>query len=239
MDAGIQMYSVRDVSQNSLEDALRQVAAIGYKSVEFAGFFGNSAETVKGWLDELGLKVSGTHTMPFEFIEDFDAAVAYHKTIGNSDIIIPWFDLTTNEGIDKLVSIVNELAPKLAEQGMTLHYHNHDFEFAPNKDGAIPFDAITSRTDIMLEIDTYWAFAAGRDPVALLDEYSGRMKFIHIKDGMGGHDGKPLGMGVAPVAAVLEKAEQLGLYPVVESETLSPSGPEEARICFEYLRALE
>ena len=248
MDIGIQMYSLRDISQNSLEEALKKVAEIGYKSVEFAGFFGHPAETVKGWLDKYGLRVSGTHTMPFEFLEDFEAAVAYHEIIGNTDVIIPWFDLSTKENIDKFVGIVNDLKPGLAERGIALHYHNHDFEFLPNKDGLIPYDEITSRTDIMLEIDTYWAFAAfsqtqcslpsgkKRDPIALLDQFVGRMKFYHLKDGLGGRDGKPLGMGKAPVKAVWAKAKELGLYPVVESETLTPDGPTEAEICFDYIK---
>ena len=62
MEYGLQLYSIRDITGNDLEGALKKVADLGYKFVEFAGFFGNSAETVKGWLDKYGLKVSGTHT---------------------------------------------------------------------------------------------------------------------------------------------------------------------------------
>ena len=57
MKYGIQMYSVRDVAQKDLKAALKTVAEIGYNSVEFAGFFGNDAETVRSWLEEYGLEV--------------------------------------------------------------------------------------------------------------------------------------------------------------------------------------
>ena len=58
IEYGLQLYSVRDITKENLKDALRQVAEMGYTYVEFAGFFGNSAEDVKAWLDEYGLKVS-------------------------------------------------------------------------------------------------------------------------------------------------------------------------------------
>ena len=43
MEYGIQMYSVRDITEKDLEGALYQVADLGYKFVEFAGFFGRKA----------------------------------------------------------------------------------------------------------------------------------------------------------------------------------------------------
>ena len=46
-------------------------------------------------------------------------------------------------------------------------------------------------------------------------------------------------MGDAPVKAVYEKAKEMGIPMVVESETITPSGLEEARICIEYLRSIE
>ena len=36
MDYGIQMYSLRDLAQVDLKAALKKVADIGYKTVEFA-----------------------------------------------------------------------------------------------------------------------------------------------------------------------------------------------------------
>ncbi|MDR2505639.1 MAG: sugar phosphate isomerase/epimerase [Oscillospiraceae bacterium] len=241
MDAGIQMYSVRDAAETNVKDTLRKLSDIGYKSVEFAGFFGYKAEEIRDWLGEYGLRVTSTHTQLKDLSEDYGNTVAYHKVIHNNDIIIPWTDLSTKEDTDELVRSINILQPKLADDGITLHYHNHDFEFVPNKDGIIPYDYIT-QTNIQLEVDTYWVYAAGLDPVALLDKYHSRMKFYHIKDGLGGYrqnaNGRPLGQGTAPVSAVWTKAKEYGLYPIVESETLTPDGLTEARVCYDYLQTL-
>jgi hypothetical protein len=46
-------------------------------------------------------------------------------------------------------------------------------------------------------------------------------------------------MGEAPVKAVVDYAKRNNLTMVVESETQTPSGIEEARICIEYLKSLE
>ena len=51
---GIQMYSVRDITEKDMPGALRALAEMGYKNVEFAGFFGIQAEEIKKLLDDNG-----------------------------------------------------------------------------------------------------------------------------------------------------------------------------------------
>ena len=53
MEYGLQMYSVRDFTEKDLLGTLKKVAEIGYKYIEFAGFFGNSAEDVKAAVGSL------------------------------------------------------------------------------------------------------------------------------------------------------------------------------------------
>ncbi|MBR5258216.1 MAG: sugar phosphate isomerase/epimerase, partial [Clostridia bacterium] len=79
MEYGLQMYSVRDITGRDLKGALKQVADIGYRYVEFAGFFGNQAADVKRWLDEFGLIASGTHTGIDPLLNDYEGTVRYHK----------------------------------------------------------------------------------------------------------------------------------------------------------------
>lgn len=240
MEYGIQMYSVRDLTQADLEAALAKVSEMGYSFVEFAGFFGHSAQEVKGWLDKYGLRVSGTHTGWQELTEEnFAATVAYHKAIGNTSIIIPGADLSTQEKLDAFIALVNEAQPKLAKEGIRLGYHNHAHEFRPNEDGSVIYPQLEERTSLKLEIDTYWAFVGGKDPIEMMERLQDRLIFVHIKDGSPDGHGTPLGMGQAPVAAVYRKAVSMGVPMVVESETLTPDGATEARICIEYLRSLE
>ena len=239
MEYGLQLFSIRDITKDDFIGSIEKVRKIGYTLIEPAGFFGCPAEEVKAACDRLGLKVSGSHSSLQDLQNDFDGTVAYHRTIGNKNYIIPGADLKTKAGIDAFVAAVNELQPKLAAEGIRLAYHNHSFEFQPNEDGIIPYDEIVSRTNIGLEIDTYWAWNAGRDPVAMMEELKDRLVSVHIKDGFMGGEGKPLGLGAAPAAEVYKKAVELGILLVVESETLTPDGITEAEICYRFLKEQE
>lgn len=239
MEYGLQMYSVRDITKDDLAGAVKKVAQIGYKLIEFAGFFGASADEVNAMLAENGVRVSGTHTGLNELLNDYEGTVAFHKAIGNKYYIIPGHDLSTKAKLDAFIDDVNRLQPMLAKEGITLCYHNHSHEFEPNEDGQIIYDELVARTSIGLEIDTYWAFAGGQDPVAMMEQLRDRLHFIHIKDGLSDKTGKPLGQGEAPVKAVYQKAKEMGIPMVVESETLQPDGLTEAQICYDFLKAQE
>ena len=239
MEYGIQLYSVRDLTEKNMDEALRQVSELGYKFVEFAGFFGIPAEAIKAMLDKYGLKVSGTHTGWTEIAEHFEETVAYHKAIGCDTIIIPGGNFSDQTKLDALINIINEFQPKLAAEGIALGFHNHHREFLPNKDGSNIEDQLIYRTNVMLEIDTYWAYVGMKNPILLLERLKDRVKVIHIKDGDAEGNGTPLGMGTAPVADVYKKAIEMGLPMVVESETCKPDGMTEAKICIEYLKSLE
>ena len=105
IEYGIQMYSIRDLAKVDLEAALKTVSEQGYKYVEFAGFFENSAEDVASWLKKYNLTVSGTHTGAVELKPEVLAeTIAYHKTIGNTKIIIPGFNQSTMENVNEIIT---------------------------------------------------------------------------------------------------------------------------------------
>ena len=237
---GIQLYSVRDAMKEDVRGTLKKIADMGYTSVEFAGFFGHSAEEIKGMLEETGLRISGTHSSfedlrPSKIME----TLAYHKRIGNTDYIVPGADLSTLEKIEDFCSVMNFAQPILAAEGIRLGYHNHSHEFAVQPYGTTVHAQLERRLSVHFEIDTFWAFNAGCDPVAVMERLSERIHVIHVKDGFLGGKGMPLGQGEAPVRAVVDYAVKNGIQMVVESETLSPSGLAEAEACIAYLRSIE
>lgn len=239
MNYGIQMYSLRDITGKDLDGALKAVADMGYKTVEFAGFFGHSAEDVAAMLKKYDLVCAGTHTGIGDLINDFEGTMKYHQTIGNKLYIVPGHDLSTKEKLDEFIELCNKYAPMMREYGIELGFHNHSGEFKPNKDGLIPHKELEERADIFFELDTYWTFVAGLDPVATLERLGDRVKCIHLKDGNASGRGYSLGLGDAPVAAVRAKAIEMGLGIVVESEGLEPTGKEEVERCINYLKTLD
>ncbi|MBQ8551328.1 MAG: sugar phosphate isomerase/epimerase [Clostridia bacterium] len=236
---GLQLYSVRDLTKDDFSSALKQVAEMGYKFVEPAGFFGHSAEDVVAMLKEYGLKLSGTHSSLKDLDENFAETIKYHQAIGNKNYIIPGAPYTTAAETAVLVEKLNKYKEMLAKEGITLAYHNHDGEFKPNKDGQIVHEILQKETDIDFEIDTYWAFCAGLDPVETITKLKDRVHVIHLKDGTRDRKGLSLGLGEAPVTAVRAKAMELGMKMVVESEGCDPTGIEEVKRCIEFLKGLE
>lgn len=237
---GIQLYSVRDITEKNFPLALEQVAALGYKEVEFAGFFGYSAEKIKEMLDKNELAVSGTHTGWDELTpENIEKTVEYHKVIGNHNIIVPGADLNTLEKIEKFCEVMNFAQPILNKEGISLAFHNHSREFELQTWGSTIHSELEKRTDIDFEIDTFWAFNAGCDPIGVMDRLKDRIKVIHLKDGFKGGIGKPLGQGEAPIKEIRDYAYEHGFTVVVESETLTPDGMTEAKECIEFLKTID
>ena len=245
MNYGLQLYSVRDVAEQNYEDALKQVAEIGYTLVETAGLFGNAPEDVAKMLKKYGLTACSTHTGVKELAADLDAVIAMHKAIGCKDIIIPSSKFKTAEQAAETIAFINEIQPKIEAAGMRLHYHNHSKEFWPNEDGQIFFEMLRDQTKVLFEFDTFWLFNAGLDPLEMMETYKDRLYFVHLKDGIPQDrtdpnskiEGKSLGSGKAPAAQVRKKAIEMGLTIVVESEDLTPSGPEEVGRCMDFLKA--
>ena len=250
---GLQMYSVRDISKDDLKGALKAVAEMGYKYVEFAGFFDNTAEDVKAWLDEYGLVASGTHTKLDALTDEtIDETIRYHQVIGCTNLIVPSAKWKTEEQMEENIAALNAAQKKLAAAGITLGYHNHSGEFYETPYGKIVEDELIARTDIAIQIDTFWLFNAGIDPVPYLEAHKDRIRVIHLKDGIvskdtkgsfadakNGAEGKSVGSGDAPVKAVREWAIKNNVLMVIESEGLDPTGPEEVKRCIDFLRTLD
>ena len=236
---GLQLYSVRDITKDDLGGAMKQVAELGYKFVEPAGFFGHTAEEFNAYLKEYDLKVSSTHSSLKDLDENFAETVKFHQAIGNKNYIIPGAPWGTAADLAVLVNKLNKYKEMLAKEGINLAYHNHDGEFKPNQDGQIAHEVLQRETDIDFQIDTYWAFCAGLDPVETITKLRDRVHCIHLKDGTRDRNGLSLGLGEAPVKAVREAALKMGMTMVVESEGCDPTGIEEVKRCIDFLKTLE
>ena len=248
MNYGLQLYSVRDSAAEDFEGTLKAVAEMGYKMIEPAGFFNLPANEVKAMVDHYGLEVCSTHTGYREVFEHFEDTIAYHKTIGCKNIILPGSMFATKEALTYTIDSINRFQPLIEAEGMKLHYHNHSREFVPNLDGQIAEEEIAKRTNVNLEIDTFWVYNAFLDPIEILEKYKDRITHIHLKDGIRKPtpessdreaDGRSTGMGDAPVLAVRKKAIEMGAKIIIESEGLDPTGLGESKRCIDFLKALD
>jgi sugar phosphate isomerase/epimerase len=184
---GVQLYTVRDLMKNDFEGTIAKVAQIGYKEVEFAGYFGRTADQVKAVLDKTGLKAPSTHVQYDELDDKFPSVIEFSKAIGLEYIICPWIpeDLRKSPDIWKQASEkFNKCGEQSKQAGMQFGYHNHWFEFLP-VDGKLPYDELLKLCDpglVKFEMDLCWITAAGADPLKYFNAYPGRFPLVHVKD---------------------------------------------------------
>ena len=239
LNYGLQLYSVNDFTEYDMEYALSRIQEFGYKKLEFAGYFGHTPDQINEMLARYGLSVIGSH-IGFDKLKDenIKATLDFEEAIGNKNIIIPAVDMYHTDQIKNTIKEIKRVKPIIESRGMEFHFHIHDLDYRPNKDGDIPFDALENETDVLFELDTFWVFFSGRDPLAEMERLRDRVKLVHIKDGQKNRDPAVLGEGFAPVASIVRKAEELGFYPIVESEGMIPDGLTDVKHCIKFLKKL-
>jgi sugar phosphate isomerase/epimerase len=184
---GLQLYTVRDRMKDDFDGTIAKVAQIGYKEVEFAGYFGRTGQQVRAACDKNGLAAIATHVQYDELDDKFPAVVETSKAIGLEYIVCPWIpeELRKSPDIWKQAAAKFNHCGELSKRaGMQFAYHNHWFEFLP-VDGKLPYDQLLKECDsnlVKMEMDLCWITAAGGDPLKYFNLYPGRFPLVHVKD---------------------------------------------------------
>ncbi len=235
---GLTLYTVRSEMDANPEKTIKEVADVGYKYIESAGyedgkFYGMLPEDFKNFLAGLDLVPLSTHQGTVT-LENADEMIANVKAAGFKYFVIPVppmghfkydpksHSLGMSEDIELVAEILTTLGKKCRNAGLELLYHNHDFEFKKNKNGIVPIEYFLENTDpgyVNFQIDLYWVVKAGADPVAYFEKYPGRFKIWHVKDMDEQGRFAPVGTGTIDFARILEKKELSGMmYYIVEQD---------------------
>lgn len=183
---GIQLYGVRNAMERDFEGTLKALADMGYEYVEFAGYYGHTAEEIKAILDKYGLKCISAHQALDFYDEDPDAAAEFLKAFGVKYSVIPWYGKEKLAGTDEWEASAarfKKVGAVLKAHGMKLGYHNHDFEFEKHE-GKYLHDYIFDEVGDLIdpELDTCWVHYAGINPADKIREFAGRVEIVHLKD---------------------------------------------------------
>jgi sugar phosphate isomerase/epimerase len=197
---GLQLYTVRELFSRDPMATLEQVAAIGYREVEYGGGGYDKMDhaALRATMDRLGLTSPSIHVGYEALAADFDGAVRMAKTLGADTIVLPWLmdSHRTAEGWQAVLANLNPWAARLKAQGLGFAYHNHDFEFTVKPGGTSLYDTLLADADpalVKLELDLFWVIAAGEDPKAIIRRLPGRIYAYHVKDRTA--DGKMTSVG--------------------------------------------
>ena len=236
MQIAAQMYSVRGDCGANFDNALEKVAQMGFKGVEFAGYYnyGNKPAELKKRLDDLGLVAAGTHIGTGSFHKDnLQRTIDFHAAIGCQYLIVPGDGRFTHpDKWKELVDIFNQTAAALKPLGMFCGYHCHTGEFKKLGDKTFwELFAENTSEDVVLQQDCGWSYVAGQDPAALIRKYPGRSRTLHIKPSVVKKDQGAkkaiLGQDSVPWPSVLLAAREVGNtdWLTVEQETYPDGRP--------------
>ncbi len=185
---GLQLYTVRGKMKRDFDGTLAKVASIGYKEVEFAGYFGRPPQQVRAALEKNGLTSPSCH-VDYDLLapDKWPVQIESAKTIGQSYIVNPWIPeelRKTEDDWKRAAETFNRAGEASQKAGIQFAYHNHWFEFLP-ANGKRPYDFLLAACDpnlVKMEMDLCWITAGGGDPLAYFDRYPGRFPLVHVKD---------------------------------------------------------
>lgn len=194
---GLQLYSLREAMQNDVPGTLKKAADMGYSTLETAGYdqgklHGFQPSEFKKMANDLGMKVASAHLGQSYTPETETAVMEWWKQaldaqaeVGCSYAVQPSFPIgETLDSIKLYCDYFNKVGEMAKSRGLRFGFHNHAKEFEKRDDQVILdyMIANTDPTNVMFELDVYWATKGGVDPIAYINKYKGRIPLLHIKD---------------------------------------------------------
>lgn len=243
---GVQLYTVRDAMERDFEGTLAKVAAIGYREVEFAGYFDHSPKEVRAALDRNRLTSPSSH-VSYQIVEkNWPETLESAHVMGQSYVICPWIDESQRKspgGWKRAAELFNRAGEASQKAGIQFGYHNHSFEFdrGNSVDGKLPYDFLLAETDpklVKMEMDLCWITAGGQDPLPYFDRYPGRFPLVHVKDWTKDGHMADVGKGDIDWKRIFAQSGKAGIkqYFVEHDEPKSPF--DSLRTSYNFLRDL-
>ncbi|MBQ8431795.1 MAG: sugar phosphate isomerase/epimerase [Clostridia bacterium] len=261
----LQLFTVRNECKENFYGTLKKVKEMGYDGVEFAGLHNHKVEELKEMLADIGLVAVSAH-VPYKDMEENPAIFADYAKLGCKYIVVPYLTEEYRPGaprFDEMVANLSTFGKAANENGMTLLYHNHDFEYA-TINGKYALDVIYDTVPAELlqtEIDTCWANVGGVVPAEYVRKYTGRAPVVHLKDFWGeksenmyeligietkpvrpeGFEFRPVGSGKQDFPAILAAAKDAGAsWVVVEQDqpSMGLTPLESAKKSIDYVKTI-
>ncbi len=241
----LQLYSVKEDAERDLPGVLEKVAKMGYQGVEFAGYYGHSAEQIRQWLDGNGLICCGGHLgLDTRLGDQLAKTVEFQRILGNSFLIVPGLARERTESKAawlETARVMNGIAAKLRPEGMKTGYHNHHTEFQPMQ-GELPWDIFFGNTehDVIMQFDVGNALHGGGHAAPFLKAYPGRALTVHIKEYKADDEAALIGEGDVNWPEIFQLCETTGgtEWYVVEYESNKYPPLDSVDRCLKSLRAM-
>jgi sugar phosphate isomerase/epimerase len=188
-----QLFTVRAEFARNVPETLKTLGQIGYKAVEFWDYAGTAnvyqnytARDLRKMLDGNSLKCCGMHVKLEALSDDnLKRTIENNQTLGSTYINVAMAQekMKSAGGIAELATLLNEVSDQCARQEILVGYHSHGFDFG-RINGRFAWEILFSQTrpEVNMQLDVGNCLGGGGDPIAMLKEFPGRTRTIHIKE---------------------------------------------------------
>ena len=161
-ELGLQLYSVRKQMEQNLPEAFSQINQWGIKVVEGGGaLYGHPVEEYKNQLLKNDLQIVSVDAS-FEELRDNPMAVVYKARYFDSRFAtFYWIPHDAKKGFGIMdakgaIEVMNKAGKLLKENGITLQYHAHGYEFMPHGKGTLLDYILENVEHAAFQMDVFW-----------------------------------------------------------------------------------
>ena len=229
---GLVGFTVRATMPTDTEGTLAALAECGFQNMEPSGrvgnFYGYTSAELAPLTDAAGLAVPSIGVSQSDLENDIEGVIAEAQAIGAEYVRISGSSSWTLADYSRTAAVLNEVGATLKENGITVAYHNHGYEFETVENGISGYDVLVRETDpalVTMELDVYWAASAEVGAVELFNTYPGRFELLHLKDIAADGSFADVGEGTIDFAEIFANASLAGVrYGFTEHDRPSPDG---------------
>ena len=234
----VQMYTVREFTKSPKDfiRTIKKIQKIGYIAVQLSGIgcMGGdkpllSAKEAKNILDDHGLACIATHRGWNNYANQIDQEIEFHQQLGCAYTALGSLNdepFGKKAGaFEHFAELVAPVVKKLNAAGIEFGYHNHASEFQKYEPGKTHFDILIDQCPkkMAFELDLYWLWKGGQNPITMVQKLAGRVPVIHVKDyTVVDNDSQfgAIGEGNLDWAAILPACHKAGVkWYIVEQDT--------------------
>lgn len=239
-DIAIQMYSIKDITNENPLNGFKLVSELGFKNIELAGDYGLSADEFKAKCDEFGLKVISAHiggeNRPIEEIKEI---IKFQTAVGNNMVVCPWSPCNDLESTKQIAKSLKRMQDIYESEGFVFGYHNHGFEL--NKiDGDLRIIDIIAAEGVKLQPDIHWVKVGGAEPLDFMKQYKNQIISLHFKEYGANNTNPEFGDGgILDWQAIMDFGKEIGVeYNILEQEEYSLPVEESIAVCAKNLNKM-
>lgn len=234
-EIALQLYSLREQMKSDAKETHLLLPQWGIKYIEGGSTYGMSMEEYQEFLASNDLSIISVGADYQQLKDNPQEVIDQAKAFGAKYATCFWIPHPSRQFSFKeakeAVEVFNKAGKILKDEGITLAYHPHGYEFKSHGDGVLFDYIIENAENYKFNMDVYWVQMGGGDPLALMKKYEDKFPLLHLKDRKTGTPGNPfgsgdvetnvvLGTGDIDIKGIILEAKKIGTkYLIIEDES--------------------